>query len=255
MENLLAGLSVQELERGYRWEGDKAICNLCGASFQKGEVYPAGDRFFDAERAAMEHVAGHGGAFSALLGLDRRYTGLTGNQAELLKHMHKGLSDASIAQIMGLSASTVRHQRFLFREKAKQARVYLALFNLSVGKATPPGDAPAKIHAGATMVDDRYQVTRDEEEGILKAAFSSFEPLVLAAFPGREKKKIVVLRRIAQSFSPDEVLTEKEVSQRLRAIYPDFATLRRYLIEYGFLTRNADGSCYRLAASDEAEGL
>lgn len=37
---------------------------------------------------------------------------------------------------------------------------------------------------------------------------------------------------------------EREVNEILKGIYPDFASLRRYLIEYGFFERTRDGSAY-----------
>lgn len=251
MEKLLGELTAQELARGYyQHASGRYICCLCGEEFEPGQVYPMGGRFFEAERAAQKHVEAHGGAFEALLALDRRFTGLTDNQEKLLRLMHEGRSDADIAAQLGVSPSTVRHQRFMFREKAKQARAYLALFELSVGRATPQADQTVPVHSRATMVDDRYQVTRGEEQAMLKAAFDSFSPLRLRAFPRKEKKKIVVLRRIAQEFALGEAYTEKQVSALLREVYPDFATLRRYLIEYGFMTRSADGSRY-LRCDDE----
>lgn len=251
MEKLLGELTPQELARGYyKHTSGRYICCLCGEAFEPGQVYPMEGRFYDAERAVQRHVEAHGGAFEALLMLDRRFTGLTDNQENLLRLMHEGRSDADIASQLGVSPSTVRHQRFMFREKAKQAKAYLALFELSVGRATPQVDQSVPVHSRATMVDDRYQVTHGEEQAILKAAFESFAPLRLRAFPRKEKKKIVVLRRIAQEFAPGQAYTEKQVSALLREVYPDFATLRRYLIEYGFMTRSADGSRY-LRCDDE----
>lgn len=35
-----------------------------------------------------------------------------------------------------------------------------------------------------------------------------------------------------------------EVNEILRPVYDDFVLLRRYLIDYKFLTREKDGSCY-----------
>ena len=169
---------------------------------------------------------------------------MTDNQETLLRLMRQGRSDAEIAAELGVSPSTVRHQRFMFREKAKQARAYLALFELSVGRATPAVDQ---------IVHDRYQVTRGEEQEILKTSFESLSPLRLRVFPRKEKKKIVVLRRIAQEFAPERPYTEKQVSALLREIYPDFATLRRYLIEYGFMTRSADGSRYLRCDGERSE--
>lgn len=251
---LLGELTAQELARGYyKHASGRYICCLCGDEFEPGQVYAMDGRFYEAERAAQKHVAAHGGSFEALLALDRRFTGLTDNQETLLRLMRQGRSDAEIAAELGVSPSTVRHQRFMFREKAKQARAYLALFELSVGRATPAVDQIVPVHGRAAMVDDRYQVTRGEEQEILKTSFESLSPLRLRIFPRKEKKKIVVLRRIAQEFAPERPYTEKQVSALLREIYPDFATLRRYLIEYGFMTRSADGSRYLRCDGERSE--
>ena len=94
------------------------------------------------------------------------------------------------------------------------------------------------------MVDDRYLITAEEREKIIKGAFQSLEPLVLRTIPPREKKKVVVLGRIAGELEPGRRYTEKELNAFLKAIHPDYATLRRYLIEYGFMDRERDCSAY-----------
>lgn len=40
--------------------------------------------------------------------------------------------------------------------------------------------------------------------------------------------------------------TEKEVNAFLRAYYPDYAILRRYLVDFAYLERDTDGREYRL---------
>ena len=80
-----------------------------------------------------------------------------------------------------------------------------------------------------------------------KNNFLSLEPLRLKNFPAKEKKKIVVLVEIAGQFRRDVSYTEKEVNALLAEIYPeDYVTLRRYLIEYGFMDRTQNGSAYWL---------
>ena len=64
----------------------------------------------------------------------------------------------------------------------------------------------------------------------------------LLQFPAREKRKIVVLGHIAQRFETGRRYTEKEVNGLID--FPDHATVRRYLIEYGFLARSQDCSQY-----------
>ena len=55
---------------------------------------------------------------------------------------------------------------------------------------------------------------------------------------------MVILRAIAQEFEQGKTYTERQVNEILKEIFPDYVTLRRYLIEYGYLRRTRDGSAY-----------
>ena len=86
--------------------------------------------------------------------------------------------------------------------------------------------------------------TEEENQKILNNVFESLDPLRLKVFSSKEKKKIATLRRISAEFESGREYSEKEVNEILTAIYPDFATLRRYLIEYGYLSRTKDCRIY-----------
>ncbi len=60
----------------------------------------------------------------------------------------------------------------------------------------------------------------------------------------REKRKIIILKHIVKNFELNRKYSEKEINEVLKGIYPDFATVRRYLIEYGFMDRKDDCSLY-----------
>jgi hypothetical protein len=60
----------------------------------------------------------------------------------------------------------------------------------------------------------------------------------LKEIPTQLKKQRIVLRRLAQEFEPGEHYTEKEVNQILKQFHPDFATLRRYLVDNKLLARD-----------------
>ncbi|MEG0457339.1 MAG: DUF2087 domain-containing protein, partial [Oscillospiraceae bacterium] len=60
----------------------------------------------------------------------------------------------------------------------------------------------------------------------------------------KEKKKIIILRKIAQQFEKNIKYSEKEVNEILKAIYDDFVTIRRYLIEYGYMDRTSNCEQY-----------
>ena len=245
-------LSLEEIKRGFRFDNDKDAytCNYCEKPFPKGQVFPIGGAYYDPEHAAAKHIeAEHGGSFARLLYSDTKYNTLTGNQKELLSLFFSRESDAEIAKKQGVTASTIRRQKFAFREKAKQARLYLAIFEhvfggSDMGKNDARKDDIIPIHDQATYYDDRYVITEEERETILKTCFASLDPPVLKAFPPKEKKKVVILAKIAERFAPGAEYTEKEVNRILKAIYEDVPAIRRYLIMYGFLDRAQDGSRY-----------
>jgi len=66
----------------------------------------------------------------------------------------------------------------------------------------------------------------------------------LTAMPAKWSKRMVVLDYLAQVFEPGTHYTEDEASALLRAFHPDYAMLRRYLVDEGFLDR-ADGIYWR----------
>ena len=249
MKTDLSCVTVQALKDGFVCEQGSGTyrCNFCDASFEQGVIYPAGAQLMDAHKAVRSHVAAeHGPVFSMLLRGDKRSTGLTDTQKQMLASFYTGLSDREIAQASGAAASTVRHQRFSFREKVKQAKLILALSELLEEKPGERGDTFAQIHEGATMVDERYSVTGVQAEKIIQSFFLSTNPPRLKSFSSKEKNKLVILRVIAREFNTQRRYTEKEVNEILKPIHHDYVTLRRYLIGYGFMDRATDGSAYWL---------
>ena len=60
----------------------------------------------------------------------------------------------------------------------------------------------------------------------------------LRTIPARRAKRLIVLDHLAQLFEPGERFEETEVNRRLREVHGDVATLRRQLVDDGFLTRD-----------------
>jgi hypothetical protein len=102
------------------------------------------------------------------------------------------------------------------------------------------------IHQTARMVDERYNVTLEEEKQILQKYFPAERGGLLKTFPRREKHKLIILRHIAARLERARNYTEPEINRILVTAYDDYAKIRRYLIEYGFLDREPDGSRYWL---------
>lgn len=236
---------ISELKRGYYGEKDHFVCYLCGEKIEKGIIYPVDNKLYEAEKYMKRHIQKvHGSVFDYLIQLNKKFTGLTDHQKSLLQLFYQGKTDTEIQKEMGIgSASTIRNHRFVLKEKERQAKMFLTLMELLREKDE---HAPTILppHKTATMIDERYNITNKEKEEILKKYFPSGKDGVLSTFPKKEKHKLVILQEITKRMDRNIHYTEKELNDILKPIYADFVTIRRYLIEYGFLDRARDGSQY-----------
>jgi hypothetical protein len=66
----------------------------------------------------------------------------------------------------------------------------------------------------------------------------------IETLPARQSRRRLMLDAIAQAFEPGVRYPERRVSLFLRSIHPDFAALRRYLVDEQFLSR-AGGEYWR----------
>lgn len=239
--------SLEELKQGYIQESDTYICLLCGRTFSRGIIYPHEGVLYEAERFTRLHIeTAHQSVFEYLIGLDKKLTGLTEHQNQLLGLFFQGKNDKEVQMEMNIgSASTIRHHRFALKEKERQAKIFLAMMELLREKDQY---APAFVppHKSAKMVDDRYDITREEEEEILKKFFTEGPNKRLKKFPPKEKQRLVVLRGIVKYLDSERIYDEKELNQILQTLYDDYVIVRRFLIEYGFIDRKTDGSQYWL---------
>lgn len=243
--------TVEELSRGYIFDEEQEafVCLLCHQQFENGEIFSIKGRYFEARKAVKLHIEdAHGSVFHYLLNMDKKYTGLSDHQKDLLHYFKKGLSDKEIVkEVNGGSPSTIRSHRFKLREKEKQAKIFLALMSLlNENNLAKSNSNFIHFHKGAKMVDERYATTEKERKSVLTNYFKQGLDGPLETFPSKEKRKIIILQHIMKRFDPNQIYTERQVNDVLKKIHPDFATLRRYLIEYGFMERNKDCTEYRL---------
>lgn len=70
----------------------------------------------------------------------------------------------------------------------------------------------------------------------------------LIQMPARRARRLVVLDHVARMFEPGRRYPEHDVDVILRAFYDDHATLRRYLVDEGFLSRES-GEYWRSGGS------
>jgi len=160
------------------------------------------------------------------------------------------LTGKDLSERLRLTAPTVSHHMAklaaadLIRVTPDgQRRVYSlnegALRDLTRGIASPAPDALAI--EGAIAEDD---IETRERAKVLR---DFFEGPRLKQIPAQRKKRVVVLQYLVERFEPNRPYSEREVNERLREAHEDVATLRRELVDYGFLTREA--GIYRVAGA------
>lgn len=109
--------------------------------------------------------------------------------------------------------------------------------------AQPVGsDDAASADSSATPAErERAKVLRDFFDGDR-----------LKQIPAQRKKRVVVLEHLLRRFEPGRTYPEREVNDLLRSAHEDVATLRRELVDYGFMNR--EQGIYRVASALPARG-
>jgi hypothetical protein len=151
----------------------------------------------------------------------------------------EGLTAAQVAETAGVGAAEVRR----------------ALANLSALGLARRVDEERFAAAPDLFRESLSELNRQRDEAAAKA-FSTTDParvsVLLNCFrdgklvylPEKFGKRQIVLEEVAQAFEPGTRYAEAEVNMLLRDLYPDYAALRRYLIDSAFLSRG-DGFYWR----------
>ncbi|WP_035292902.1 DUF2087 domain-containing protein [Clostridium sp. KNHs214] len=240
--------TIEEVKKGYIELEEGYKCIICEEEFAKGRIYEIDSILYDSRKATEMHILEkHGSTLEYLLGMNPAFTGISQVQRELLVLMASGLTDKEIAEKLGVAQSTIRNHRYKLREKEKQAKLFLSIMELlalntkkKVNKLDK--DTLCDAHKTATTLDDRYNITDKERKSTIKIYMD--ESGAIKTFPAKEKKKLIILSEIVKNFSKGKKYSEKEINRILKRIYEDYATIRRSLIEYGFLERSDDCSSY-----------
>lgn len=81
----------------------------------------------------------------------------------------------------------------------------------------------------------------DEESSILNRFLDGER---LKQLPSKHTHRLVIMRWLAEKFEKEKKHPEKAVNEVLKGHHPDFASLRRALVDYGFMDRK-DGYYWR----------
>ncbi|MEK4075576.1 DUF2087 domain-containing protein [Paenibacillus sp. FSL M7-0656] len=251
-ESWLQTASLEEIKRGYMEEGPAYICVCCGYRTESGIIYPEDGVLYEAARYMRVHIEKvHGSVFEYLLELDKSVTGLSDVQRGLLSQFYEGKKDAEVQKTLGIgSASTIRNHRFVLKEKERQAKIFLALMELLKSKDT---QAPAEWVSPVTRHEhtihpNSFDITEQDREKVLNKYFPEGTGGRLTTFHMQQKHKYIVLTEIAKRFETERKYSEKQVNELLKEVHDDYVEIRRYLVDYGLLEREPDGSQYWLGS-------
>lgn len=248
---LESSLTIANLKTGWIFDenAEEFKCIFCSQCFRQGIIYKNKSNFVDAKRAVIDHIKeAHGSSFDVLVNLCKKDNGLSDIQKLIMTGMYRGLSDDKIARMASSprALSTIRNHRFTLREKYREARIFTALMEIiEESAAKNPEENFVDYHNALPVSDERAVITENEREKLINKHMDT-KNRILKKFPKKQKEKLVLLREIALWLEKERIYTERELNEVLKSIYFDYAEIRRYLIEYRFMERKADGSEYRV---------
>lgn len=128
----------------------------------------------------------------------------------------------------GLIATTPDAQRRLYSLNTDTLR--------TLARSSVRPDSTAQESAANDADRERSKTIRD-----------FFKDGTLKQIPAQRRKRVFVLQHLMERFAPRTDYSEKTVNEMLKSAHPDFATLRRELVDYGFMTR--ENGVYHVAES------
>lgn len=170
---------------------------------------------------------------------------------------NRPMTGKELAEHLELSLPTISHHlskltatRLIQTTRHAQSHAYAlntaTLHQLS--RQAIPSSETAAAPAG-----DMPELADDDERFRQKVIRDFFDGSRLREIPARRKKRVVVLQHLAGWFNPHRAYPEKEVNAILRQAHEDVATLRRELVDYGYLHREA--GIYQVAATPPPRGV
>lgn len=173
--------------------------------------------------------------------------------------LFKALADPARLRILGCLAE----RPYAGHELAAQLSLTPPTISHHMRKLTDAGLVTATAEAQSRIytlradelreLASRARVAPETEEGeetrTLRAFFDGEH---LKQIPAQRKKRVIILRHLLTRFEPGREYGEREVNDILKVANEDYATLRRELVDYGFMTR--DKGIYRVATELPARG-
>lgn len=165
---------------------------------------------------------------------------LTVNEIAQQMHLPEPVTSDHLTQLHAngfLRLSMMNHQRsYQFKPDV------MAILQSYVGQLGEPLIIHEKPVSDNRWID-QLNISTEDKAILAKWTFDGR----LADFPTKDKEWAVILHWVASKFEADVRYTEKQVNEIITThIHPDYATIRRGLIEDGFMKRERGGAEYWL---------
>jgi hypothetical protein len=152
-----------------------------------------------------------------------------------------------LSEFLGVGAPTVSHHMakltdagLVYAVRDGQRHTYY-LNEGALRDLVPLRPTPAPAQYAEADPDDKVA---QEKQRIVR---NFFDGPRLRQIPAQRRPRVVVLQHLMRGFEPGREYAEREVNDILRVAHDDYVTLRRELIDYGFLKR--EGGVYWVARS------
>ncbi len=175
------------------------------------------------------------------------------NVSEELLAFFKALSDANRLKILGILAN----QPMSVEQLATALNISASTVSHHLAKLSDAGLVSAKAEGYYNIYSLNQNALEEMSQRLLKKEnlaqlaedvdLESFDQKVvrdyltpngkLKTIPAQEKKLLAILRFLIQAFEIEKKYSEREVNEILKKYHDDFASIRRYLIDYQFMKR------------------
>ena len=160
----------------------------------------------------------------------------------------RSLTGRELSEALTLTAPTISHHM------TKLTRAGLVTVTADGNRRLYRLDESTLASLGREVTRDRLDAAPDnasdsgpervERARVLRGFFDGER---LKQIPAQRKKRVIVLQHLMERFQSGREYPEKEINDLLRTAHEDVATLRRELVDYGYMTRA--GGIYRIAGS------
>ena len=151
------------------------------------------------------------------------------------------MTRAALADALGIApALLVRPLEQLIGAELVEARPAAggARFALRMDRFGAIGRLLAALDRGSDRADEELAALEGIPREDAKVLRGYLEDGRLTTIPAHTGKRLVILRWLRDRvFTEDREYPEKEVNQRIGLVHPDVASLRRYLVDAGLVTR------------------